>query len=227
MIPEKLNIVRSNEIVENFHNISSDRAVAILAACHLEQCLKEFIQFYIVGEPEKAADILLNTHNSISGFSRQIEFARSCDWITEDIKKDLDTIRHIRDKFAHNPDQHDFSEITNDQSFRDFSQIYDSDLRKQYLRTVSMTAGQMWSKIRPLLIKKQWAEKKRHEKETSRDFYKHEETGDIFIIEYNWDGTIVGSCGPLLKPFSRREDYVITDEKNIWIRENSYKLTII
>ncbi|MHC4439356.1 MAG: hypothetical protein ACYS3S_18535 [Planctomycetota bacterium] len=227
MDADNLNLMKSKEVVENFQNISSDRDVAIGAGCHLEECLKEFIQLYIVGEPEKAADILLNTGNSVSTFSKQIEFARACDWITEDIKKDLDTIGHIKNKFGDSPDQQDFSEIPDDQCFRDFSQIYDSDLRKQYLNTVSMTTGQMWSKIRPLLVKKQWEEKKRNEKEASRDFYEHKETGEIFVIEHKWDGTIVGSSGPLSKPFRRREDYKITGEKNLWIRENCYKLIIM
>jgi len=158
MIPDNLNLVKSSDIVRKFHEIESDRAAAILAACHIEQCLKEFIQLYMVEEPEKAADILLNTRNSVGAFSTQILFARACDWITEDIKKDLDTIRLIRNKFAHNPDQHDFSEIPDEQRFHDFSQIYHSDLRAQYLITVSMTVGQMWNKILPFLRKKQKAE---------------------------------------------------------------------
>ncbi len=37
----------------------------------------------------------------------------------------------------------------------------------------------------------------RHEKQTSKDFYKHSETGEIFCIERRWDGVLIGSCGPL------------------------------
>lgn len=37
----------------------------------------------------------------------------------------------------------------------------------------------------------------RSEKQTSKDFYKHRETGEIFCIERRWDGVLIGSCGPL------------------------------
>ena len=35
------------------------------------------------------------------------------------------------------------------------------------------------------------------EKQTSKDFYRDSETGDIFCIEKRWDGVLLGSCGPL------------------------------
>lgn len=155
MIPNNLNLVRSSKIVEQFHELESDRAAAILAGSHIEQCLKEFMKLYMVEEPEKAADILLNTNNSVSSFSRRIDFAFKCDWITKDIQKDLDTIRLIRNEFAHKPDQNNFSEIPNEQKFQNFSRTYDSDnLRRQYLFTVSMTVGDMWNIILPLLKQK-------------------------------------------------------------------------
>ena len=155
-IPDKLNLVRSNEIVEKFHEIKSDRAAAILAACHVEQSLKDFIQLYIIEEPEKASYKLLNTNNSIHNFSAMIRFAYECHWITKDIEKDLTTIRLIRNEFSHDPDKNEFSQIPNEKRFKNFSQIYDPDnLRSQYLLTVSMTVGQMWNIILPLLKKKE------------------------------------------------------------------------
>ena len=142
MIPKNLNLAKSNEIVKQFHKLDSDRAAAILSASYVEQCLREFIQLFMVEEPQKAADILLNTRNSVSSFATQIDFARTCGWITEDIRKDLDKIRLIRNEFAHNPDQNDFSEIPDCKHFRDFSRTYNpNNLRSQYLLTVSMTVG--------------------------------------------------------------------------------------
>ncbi len=32
----------------------------------------------------------------------------------------------------------------------------------------------------------------RREKQTSKDFYKHSETGEIFCIENRWDGVLIG-----------------------------------
>lgn len=161
MIPENLNLLRSNQIVEQFHKVESDRAAAILAACHVEQCLREFIQLYMVEEHEKAADKLLNTYNSVHNFSAQIKFAFECGWITNDIKKDLNTIRNIRNEFSHNPDQNDFSQIPDCEKFQDFSQIYYPDnFRSQYLTTVSMTVGQMWNIILPFLKKRRESQSK-------------------------------------------------------------------
>ena len=158
MIPNNLNLVRSTQIVKQFHS-ELDRAAAILACSYVEQSLKEFIQLFIIEKPEIAADKLLEPRNSVSSFGAQIEFARACDWITEDIKKDLNTIRIIRNEFAHNPDLNNFSQIPNIRKFQNFSQIYYSDdLRLQYLTTATMTVGQMWNKILPFLKQKQKAE---------------------------------------------------------------------
>ena len=71
MIPKNLNLARSNEIVKQFHKLDSDRAAAILSASYVEQCLREFIQLFMVEEPQKAAGILLNTRNSVSSFATQ------------------------------------------------------------------------------------------------------------------------------------------------------------
>ena len=49
------------------------------------------------------------------------------------------------------------------------------------------------------------------EKQTSRDFYKHSETGEIFCIEHRWDGTLLASCGPLSEPLKDKDDYEITN----------------
>lgn len=160
-IPNNLNLVKSNQIVEQFHKIKSDRAAAILVACHVEQSLKEFIKLYIVEEPEKAADRLLNTYNSVHNFSSQINFAYECGWITNDIKKDLNIIRNIRNEFSHDPDKNDFSQIPNEPCFRDYSQIYYPDnLRSQYLTTASMTVGKIWNMILPFLRKRKKSQSK-------------------------------------------------------------------
>ena len=157
MKPNNLNLVRSTQIVKQFHS-ESDRAAAILACSYVEQSLKEFIQLFIIEKPEIAADKLLN-HISVSSFRAQIDFARACDWITEDIKKDLHTIRQIRNEFAHNPDQNEFSETLISKYLHNFSRIYESkNLRSQYLTTVSMAVGEMWNIILPFLKQKQKAE---------------------------------------------------------------------
>jgi len=65
------------------------------------------------------------------------------------------------------------------------------------------------------------------ENQTSKYFYRHSETGEIFIIERRWDGVLIGSCGPLSEPLKRRYEYEITPKNNLWIQENIYRLMLI
>lgn len=155
MLPKHLNLVNYSEIVQQFLEVKSDRASAILAASYLEQALKEFIQICIIMDAEKAADILINTRNSVHNFSAMINFAYGCEWITNGAFRDLNTIRLIRNEFAHEPYKNDFSQIPDEPRFRDYSQIYYAeDMRSQYLITISMTVGIMWNTVLPFLRKK-------------------------------------------------------------------------
>lgn len=42
-------------------------------------------------------------------------------------------------------------------------------------------------------------------KKTSKDFYRHSDTGEVFAIMRDWNDTIVGSCGPLAENDLRDE----------------------
>ena len=44
----------------------------------------------------------------------------------------------------------------------------------------------------------------RREKQTTKAFYKHTETGEIFVIEKRWDGIMLGSC---IRNFSAAAGY--------------------
>lgn len=155
MLPEHLNLANYNTIVEQFHKNESDRAAAILAASYLEQALKEFIQICIAMDAEKAADMLLNTNNSVHNFSAMINFAYKCEWISNGQYKDLNTIRLIRNEFAHKPDKNDFSQIPDESRFKDYSRIYDAENKRlQYLMTISMTVGEMWNTVLPFIRQK-------------------------------------------------------------------------
>ncbi|MHC4439762.1 MAG: hypothetical protein ACYS3S_20590, partial [Planctomycetota bacterium] len=66
----------------------------------------------------------------------------------------------------------------------------------------------------------------RPEKQTSKDFYRDSETGDIFCIERRWDGVLLGSCGPLQEDnLKDLNDYECTDKNNLWIQDISDRLT--
>jgi len=46
----------------------------------------------------------------------------------------------------------------------------------------------------------------RREKQTSRDFYRHTETDEVFYIERRWDGVLIGSC-PATEPLKALDTY--------------------
>ena len=62
---------------------------------------------------------------------------------------------------------------------------------------------------------------------TSKDFYRHSDTGEIFAIERRWDGAMLRSCGPLKEESLRAlESYDYTDKLNLWLQEVSDKLIL-
>jgi hypothetical protein len=65
------------------------------------------------------------------------------------------------------------------------------------------------------------------EQRTSKDFYRHS-TGEIYAIEMAWDGTLIGSCGPLTENALKDLDsYDYSPDRNDWIRDQNDKLTLI
>lgn len=65
----------------------------------------------------------------------------------------------------------------------------------------------------------------RREQQTSRDFYRHAETGEIIVIERSWSGAILGSC-PAKEPLKDLDSYECKPDNNVWIAENSDKLVL-
>ena len=66
----------------------------------------------------------------------------------------------------------------------------------------------------------------RPEKQITKAFYKHYETGQIFVVERRHDGAILGSC--LAKePLKDLDSYEVTDKDNVWLSEVSDKLLLM
>ena len=60
-----------------------------------------------------------------------------------------------------------------------------------------------------------------------RSIYKHISTCDIYAIETLWDGTLIGSFGPIYKENHLAPDsYTYNNKINDWIRENNDKLIL-
>ncbi len=65
------------------------------------------------------------------------------------------------------------------------------------------------------------------EQRTSKDFYRHSETGEIYAIENLWSGGTVASTGPLSEPLKAPDEYEYSTEHNDWIQSESDKLILI
>lgn len=60
------------------------------------------------------------------------------------------------------------------------------------------------------------------EDQTSKNFYKHSETGEVYAIEMLWRGGIVASAGPLDEnDLKDLDSYEYTADRNDWLNENN------
>ena len=66
------------------------------------------------------------------------------------------------------------------------------------------------------------------EPQTTKKFYKHTGTGDIFVIEMTWNRIVIGSYGPVpaddLKP---PDSYECTTKLNAWLEIQKDMLTLV
>jgi hypothetical protein len=64
--------------------------------------------------------------------------------------------------------------------------------------------------------------------QTSKSFFRHAMTGEIYAVEHRWDGELVGSAGPLPEDGLKDLDsYEYRPDRNDWIHDNSDKLILI
>lgn len=87
------------EVIESYKK-ESDRSAAILASSFLEEILEETIQSFFI--EDQAVDTLFKGYSPLATFSSKIALAYALGLITKEMKQDLDTIRKIRNHFAHN-----------------------------------------------------------------------------------------------------------------------------
>lgn len=78
----------------------TDRACAVLGAALLDTRLESLYARRL----RTFQDELLSSSGPLGPFSARIRVARALEWISEDIRYDLNQIREIRNEFAHNAD---------------------------------------------------------------------------------------------------------------------------
>lgn len=98
--PKELSLGEWNQMVVTFRE-ESDRGAAILAGSFAEHALGQYLKFRI--RDKKVADELFNATGPLSSFSQRIAIAYAFDLISSALYKDFETIRKIRNRFAHHP----------------------------------------------------------------------------------------------------------------------------
>ena len=94
-----------NAALFEFHELFSEedpneRAIALVAATFLESLLDHILLAFLP-EDEKEANQLLDYNQPLGTFSGKIKMVYCLGLIEKKVKKDLDLIRKIRNKFAH------------------------------------------------------------------------------------------------------------------------------
>lgn len=89
----------------------TDRGTAIIAAALLEHHLDEAIQARLTPLNSVLMDNLFGSRGSLGGFQAKIDMAFALGLYTKDAHRDLNTIRKIRNRFAHTPIALDFHDM--------------------------------------------------------------------------------------------------------------------
>lgn len=87
----------------------SDRGCALMSASYLDDQLTPLVKSKLIND-EKISKSLFKGNGLLNTFSTKIDMAYMLGLIPLSIKNNLDTIRKIRNKFAHSPNLLDFSD---------------------------------------------------------------------------------------------------------------------
>jgi len=140
-----MNLVDYNSVVESFHK-ESERGAAILAATFVDEYLAEFLKLFM--SDGKAAQELLGPSGALGTFRNRIECAFAFGMIPESVRKDLNYIREIRNKFAHNFVGVSFSTQPVCDLCKNLSLPDDAgDPRTRYLLAVGLAVGTLYNTL--------------------------------------------------------------------------------
>jgi hypothetical protein len=148
--PVDLDLGNWNNLVVEFHN-ESDRGSAMLAGSFAEHTLGIYLKFRI--KKNKLEKLLFDSNGPLSNFSQKISIAYAFDLIKDDQYRDLETIRKIRNEFAHNPFHSTFKDNKIRILCENFSMYEELDFKKSleiglanrmvYLISCGITVGSL------------------------------------------------------------------------------------
>lgn len=101
----KFNVSDYNQLVSHYQK-EADSSVAILASSFLDNCLEQCIREKLADDDVK--NKLFQGYGPLATFSAKIDIALLLGLIPIKIHKDLNTIRRIRNLFAHKPEPTSF-----------------------------------------------------------------------------------------------------------------------
>ncbi len=96
----KENIVKLDDIkgfLEEFQG-ETDRAAVVLGAAYVDECLKQLMTGFLIDDSTKVANLL---EGALESFASRISASYCMGLISEDEYHDLQSIREIRNGFAH------------------------------------------------------------------------------------------------------------------------------
>ena len=115
----------------------SDRAAAILAAAYFEDRLRDAIMTRFVAlNCRDEIDEIFKAYGPLSSFKAKVDIAFALGLYDRKIRKDLHTVRRIRNKFAHSSEPMEFNhnQVADECRKLDTKAVQDSDgLRERYL----------------------------------------------------------------------------------------------
>lgn len=107
---DALTIKDYHDIVKEYHS-ESDRAAAVLVGSYIELYTAKFLWHFMRSKlSNNEFHNLFNNYGPLSSFSARIEVAYAFGFIDEKLRKDLKTIKDIRNLFSHKHKLKSFSE---------------------------------------------------------------------------------------------------------------------
>lgn len=93
-------------------NNSSDRSLALVGSSLVDDILRRKLEAFL-HQDNKAATNLFRVSGALGSFSSRIDLGRLIGAYGDDAKKEMHTLRKIRNDFAHKFDKHEFREQPN------------------------------------------------------------------------------------------------------------------
>ena len=119
----------------------SDRGCALFAIAYLGKALSDLLYVSVVFEPKKVEKDLFDFNSPLGSFSSRIKMAYYLGKISKSMRRNLDLLRKIRNKFAHHPNVVSFDDKSVASQCRDLSFSFRKKKDKPRLHFIGAVFG--------------------------------------------------------------------------------------